>query len=396
MDKENKRSNNRHNNNRPNGQNWRKNNRNGDDNNKKGPVAGSSGAGNPNDKKKRTFEAEHPIGYRTLETVLKTENDSELILKLSSNTNGFLLLLDKQSLRTDFMCLILAALARVSKSSTELDTTQLRVHFYMKIVPKLGSKSNFHRELKLFIADLSNLLGYTSSFRQKYVDAVQDLLIFLRQLQLTIYQKSFDAVQNLMQLITAQIEFINRKGNALNAFIVETIAQLNDSVEKFEEMREETEQIEVLMEPPEDFRKIGIYPDTFDILSNHEPFIRKNIVNGKYLAVDHYLDVQFRLLREDFVRPLRNGITEYRQIRNDPKARATKKFRINDLNVYQNVKMHGSRMLHNDQVHFCSFDCTPFKNLRWQVIGICEMFSFLFLEITLNIDRFYLCSTINA
>lgn len=362
--------------NRPNGQNWRKRNRNRNDNttnsSDKGPVAGPSGVStfpNRNDRNKKTFEATKPIGYKTLETVLKVENDAELILKLGSTTNGFLLKLDQQSIESGFMCLILAALARASKSSTETDTIQLLAHFYMKIIQKLGSKSNFHRELVLFIASLSShFVIYSNPHRQRYVDAIENLLVFLRRLQLTIYQKSFETVRDLMNIITAQIEFINRKGNSLNDFIVGAINDLNKSVENVVQMRDETEQAEVLMEPPEDFRKIGIYPDTFDILSNHAPFIRKNIVEGKYVAgVEHYLDVQFRLLREDFVRSLRIGITHYRNIRNNQKEMAAAKFRINDLNIYRNVQISGSKMIHNDQVHSCKFDCTPFRNIRWQV-----------------------------
>lgn len=105
------------------------------------------------------------------------------------------------------------------------------------------------------------------------------------------------------------------------------------------------------------------------------PFIRENLIAGKYVAgIDHYLDVQFRLLREDFVRPLRSGITQYRRIRNNPQEMAASKFRINDLNIYRNVQIVGSRMLHNEQVHSCKFDCAPFRHIRWQV-NIFERFS---------------------
>lgn len=299
--------------------------------------------------------------------MLRIDNDAELILKLSSKTNGFLLLLDQQSIDQEMMCLILATLARASKSSTEQKTVQLLVHFYMEIIPKLTNKSNFNRELKLYITDLSDVCAIDAPYRKKNVEAIQNMLIFLHGLQLTIYQKSFDAVRDLMKLITAQIQFINRKGNTLNEFIVGTVDQINESVANFEQMKEKIEQIDILPEPPEDFRQISIYPDTSDILSDHGSFIRKNIVEGKYGSVNHYLDVQFRLLREDFVRPLRNGITQYRNIKSKPEEMAAVEYRINDLNIYKNVRIYKSKMLHNDQVHFCTFDSTPFRNLRWQV-----------------------------
>lgn len=380
---------NKENNNRRNGQyrrNYRNRNDNKPKNNDKDPVAGPSSAENGRKNHNNNFEATKPIGFKTLEAVLdKVENESELISKLASEANGFLLLLNKESIRPDFMCLILSALAKASECSTELVTTQLLVHFYMKIIPKLNSKANFHRELKLFIANLSNYCAIYETRRQQYVKAVEDLLTFLRRLQLTSYQKSLNAVRDLMQPITAQIEYLNRKGNTMSDKIVETMERLNESMENFEQMKEETEKTEVLLEPPEDFREIGIYPDTFDILSNHEPFIRASIVEGKYAGgIDHYLDVQFRLLREDFVRPLRSGITQYRQIRDNPEKMAKIKFRINDLNIYQNVQIYGSKMMHNDQVHFCRFDSAPFRKLRWQVKNISIIFLCNFFLICLK------------
>lgn len=50
-----------------------------------------------------------------------------------------------------------------------------------------------------------------------------------------------------------------------------------------------------------------IIPEYNDIYAENEPYLRKNIVKGRYNDLEHYLDVQFRLLREDFLRPLREG-----------------------------------------------------------------------------------------
>lgn len=61
-------------------------------------------------------------------------------------------------------------------------------------------------------------------------------------------------------------------------------------------------------DPPEDFHEISIFPTTDELVDMKKPFLRKNVVIGSYKDVNHYLDVQFRLLREDFVGPLRLGI----------------------------------------------------------------------------------------
>lgn len=314
------------------------------------------------------LEATKPIGYKTLENVLKIDGEAELILKLSSERNGFLLLLDQKNIRPDVMGLILAALAKASECSAEQETVQLLVHFYVKIIPKLNDNANFQRELVLYSANLRSQLAADSRQRQKHVDAVQNLLQFLRRLQLTLYQKSFDAVQYIVHQFASQIEYINRKGNSLNERITELLDELNDSMQNFDRMKAATEKHEVLLEPPENFREISIYPNTEDILYNHEPFIRRNVVDGKYVGgVDHYLDTQFRLLREDFVRPLRHGISEYARLKNKVEGMKLNKYRIKDLNVYPNVQIVSSQNIHNEQVYLCKFDCKPFQHLRWQV-----------------------------
>lgn len=63
-------------------------------------------------------------------------------------------------------------------------------------------------------------------------------------------------------------------------------------------------------EPPQSFRDLSVIPTSEDLLERH-PFVRPNIIEGSYQNLEHYLDVQFRLLREDCYGPLRDGIRTY-------------------------------------------------------------------------------------
>lgn len=65
------------------------------------------------------------------------------------------------------------------------------------------------------------------------------------------------------------------------------------------------------MTPADDFRKMKIIPTKEDILSDEEPFLRPNLVEGKYPSALTYLDVQFRLLQEDFLVLLRESVKKY-------------------------------------------------------------------------------------
>ncbi|XP_067852580.1 NFX1-type zinc finger-containing protein 1-like [Heptranchias perlo] len=62
-------------------------------------------------------------------------------------------------------------------------------------------------------------------------------------------------------------------------------------------------------EQPADFRALSIFPRSEDMLGLVNPTVRPNKIRGPYQSNLAYLDTHFRLLREDFVKPLREGLT---------------------------------------------------------------------------------------
>lgn len=60
-----------------------------------------------------------------------------------------------------------------------------------------------------------------------------------------------------------------------------------------------------------DFRDTSIYPTSEEILKFTPSTLKKNKIFGNYNTVNEYLNINFRLLREDFVKPLREGIHQY-------------------------------------------------------------------------------------
>lgn len=83
-------------------------------------------------------------------------------------------------------------------------------------------------------------------------------------------------------------------------------------------------------QPPDNFRDINVYPSATEVTYSDRPYLRRNIIDRPYENIEQYLDIQFRLLREDFVKPLREGICKY--IR-DPKIR-----KIDDIKIYQVIR----------------------------------------------------------
>ena len=114
-----------------------------------------------------------------------------------------------------------------------------------------------------------------------------------------------------------------------------------------------------LMKPPENFRDIQICPTVKELHSNQKPFLRKNIKKGNYEDAEHYLDVQFRLYREDFIAPLREGIQEVIN-------KVTKMERSQNIKLYQNVSIVGKKFTNSGIVHNVSFDPTKFRFTNWK------------------------------
>lgn len=76
------------------------------------------------------------------------------------------------------------------------------------------------------------------------------------------------------------------------------------------------------VEVSNDFTQLNVVPKLEDIVSDQtSQYLRKNITNGAYKNANHYLDVQFRLLREDFLKPLRDGVQNLRKIISDAKKK---------------------------------------------------------------------------
>ena len=109
------------------------------------------------------------------------------------------------------------------------------------------------------------------------------------------------------------------------------------------------------LEPPDPFTDIPILPRKEELVSGHKPFLRANKVRGPYSGWDHYLDVQFRLLREDFIAPLREGIND------DVFGR-----RNSGIRRYENVHVLAPVCLFSGMGFEISFDTTKFQHVNWE------------------------------
>jgi hypothetical protein len=189
------------------------------------------------------------------------------------------------------------------------------------------------------------LLPHTASERFRKILLFVDITI--RGLEL--YQKKSvrDDVKELHHRLQLQLK--------------ETVAETDERKLK---VRSKSELLS-LQPPPNDFHDIKLIPTSEDIFCEEQPFVRPNLVHGAYTSVDHYLDVQFRLLHEDFLRPMREGIVEYVQKLESQKLGRGKP--ITNVRLYHKVIFLSPRVV-TDRIGIAvNFDPERLmKNMQWR------------------------------
>ena len=117
--------------------------------------------------------------------------------------------------------------------------------------------------------------------------------------------------------------------------------------------------IEEYLEPPQCFRDVQVLPSPEEIESDlKRPFLRPNVIRGAYKDWQHYLDVQFRLLREDFVGPLRSGVSGHRN--------GVSEKDISKIRVYEHVHVLGPVCLSSVMGFQVQFDVSYLKRVNWE------------------------------
>lgn len=121
-------------------------------------------------------------------------------------------------------------------------------------------------------------------------------------------------------------------------------------------------------EDQEDFRTIPIYPTPEEFHQDQRPFLRPNLTSQRYTNTHLYLDTHFRLLREDFVRPLREGIQQLLWIQmniggTDDKTLKTRRF--DDIRVYFDTQLLVPKCTPSGLAYIVRFDTEPLKVSLW-------------------------------
>ena len=304
-----------------------------------------------------TDQALAPIGYKVLERICREAVAENAVLELTKNARQFEELLSMEEIRPDLLKLVISSF-RLLCTSNNIMTANAE-----KILRSPTAK-NFitGRVLSKFI----NEMEYSSD-----ISGIDTVINDLTVIFLALIQKFGESIVYILPLPQLNASLVALKEKNL----IEDADDLEKKLQHVKELKEDVirraksaHEQESQLEPPQSFREISVIPEAADLLCSR-PFLRENITDRKFKDLDHYLDVQFRLLREDFVIPLRDGIKQLTKESNSLEPYATKNARrTNDVAVYHDVTVLSPVCSNKGRVYKIKFDQfhSQVRRVKWE------------------------------
>ncbi|XP_026285880.1 NFX1-type zinc finger-containing protein 1 [Frankliniella occidentalis] len=273
-----------------------------------------------------------PFGFRRLEALSGLPGLKIMeILAVQQTMADFVALSNQADLKDDFIARIVVILGKLAR----IEFDEIVVQLLSQI-----SSSGFLKQLLCYIVDFQEKDFTAEDNREAFVifDSVaafshtvskllptlacEKFLPILKQCNNALMSTTFEGIEKVQESINITLEKITvekekRKAQPVKTTIAEEALQLSS--------------------PPQDFRDLSTVPQEQDLSHRHSSFLRPCITQGPYKNVEHYLDVQFRLLREDFVRPLRDGIRDYIQKKREADSGNKKRIRVNNIKIYERI-----------------------------------------------------------
>ncbi|KAM3921700.1 NFX1-type zinc finger-containing protein 1 [Leptodactylus fuscus] len=298
------------------------------------------------------------LGYKALEGLLE-KDPSEVVITLNAHP-GLKNLLSAKEMRQDLnelVCKVLcrACTARLDRQSVQHLLGQIKSSSYLRIC------------LPQYIVGM--MTDPVPERRHRYPDNLSNILCLLQEMTSIFPASSLPETSMLVSLIPGSINALRASGVNVGQNIEQSLERISNLIEHLQgrrregTLREDTHMVLGAEVAAEDFRTMSVYPDYDEIHLNENPFIRPNTLKNKYESTELYLDTHFRLLREDFVRPLRKGIQEILMHHDE---RGFRKMKFDDIRIYFDTRVVVPMCTSTGIIYKVQFDTTPFKRIRWQ------------------------------
>ncbi|KAF6089884.1 zinc finger NFX1-type containing 1 [Phyllostomus discolor] len=300
------------------------------------------------------------LGYKFLESLLQ-KDPSEVVITLASSL-GLKELLSHSFMKPNLLELICQVLRKACSSKMDRQS----------ILHVLGILKN-SKFLKVCLPNyvVGMITEPSADTRNRYPEHISNIICLLQELVSVFPASSMQETSMLISLLPHSLNALRASGVDIEEETEKNLEKVQTIIEHLQEKRREgtlREDTYTLVQTKaedhvESYRTMPIYPTYNEVHLDEKPFLRPNIIAEKYESTAVYLDTHFRLLREDFVRPLREGILELLQSFEDQGLRKRK---FDDIRIYFDTRIITPVCSSSGIVYKVRFDTKPLKNVRWQ------------------------------
>ncbi|CAI9556392.1 unnamed protein product [Staurois parvus] len=262
-------------------------------------------------------------------------------------------------MRSDFVELLCKALCKACTARLERQSIQ-------HLLARVKSSEYIRMCLPHYIVGM--ITEPVPGKRQSYPNNITNILSLVQEIVGIFPASSIRETSMLVALIPNSINSLRASGIVVGEHIEQTLERVSNFIQHLQDRRREgTLRVDTHMvigpeAPVDDFRTMSVYPNFDEIHLGANPFLRPNNLKYKFENTDLYLDTHFRLLREDFVRPLRKGIQEILQ----HDDRGIRKIKFDDIRMYFDTRIITPMCTSSGIIYKVQFDVTPLKMIRWQ------------------------------
>ncbi|XP_059169646.1 NFX1-type zinc finger-containing protein 1-like [Physella acuta] len=221
-----------------------------------------------------------------------------------------------------------------------------------KVVQAKNHENNFSKLLEVLASSCfyqQHVCGYLQNNNCKLSKQIADTVVKLIRETSRQVPSASHACLDVLTFIQKNYKQLDCDVTALNETI--QLFNLSESTQVKKD-KHRLKKWKDSQEPPNDIRDISIFPTKRDLDTDFKPFLRANKVCGAYRNKKHYFDVMFRLVREDFIQPLRESIKTYQS-----KGKS-------DYEFYENVRITGVDLM-NGIEHILQLDRDKVRQVKW-------------------------------
>ncbi|KAM6946973.1 NFX1-type zinc finger-containing protein 1 isoform 1-T1 [Lycodopsis pacificus] len=311
------------------------------------------------------------LSYKTLKE-LSGKDPSAVAITLSAHP-ALKEVLHCTDMRQDLIELLCLVLSKAFKSHADRCTLQ-------HLAGIIKDSGFFRTVLPHYLGGMVS--EFNPDRRADYPLHMENILTILSQVLSIFPASSAQSVSLILTMLNASIDKLRALGVDIQPQTEESVENIEVLIKHLQEksrdrtLRSDKDTYALLPTADEDmqpdFRTIPIYPTPEELQLEQRPFLRANLTSQRYTNTHLYLDTHFRLLREDFVRPLREGIQHLLRIQaekgggDDGSQNHLKTNQFDDIRVYFDTKLVVPRCTPAGIAYVVQFDIQPLKFVRWQ------------------------------